>query len=62
RGEDWSRLGAKGTYVHEVTGALHHTMLDEPYVEIWTKHLSRYLIEIQANEKAKSSNKELAFS
>lgn len=47
---DWSRLGTKGTYVHQVTGTIHDSMMDDPYVGIWTSQLKRYLDEILPGE------------
>ncbi len=62
RDADWSGLGAKGTYVHEVIGTVHHTMLDEPYAGIWTRQLNRYLSDIEADEKIDSHDTEMVLS
>ncbi|MDA8326191.1 MAG: AMP-binding protein [Nitrospiraceae bacterium] len=62
RDADWSGLGAKGTYVHEVIGTVHHTMMDEPYVGIWTRQLNRYLSDIEADEKIDSHDTEMVLS
>jgi len=42
---DWDRLAAEVTHVHEVPGAGHHTIVNEPYVGIWAKKLDSYLDE-----------------
>ncbi len=49
--EFWSKFGGKGTFVSEVEGTVHHTMMDEPYVGIWTKELGHYLDMVHADEK-----------
>ncbi|MDA8388347.1 MAG: AMP-binding protein [Nitrospiraceae bacterium] len=51
RDADWGRLGAGGTYVHEVIGTVHHTMMNEPYAGIWTSRLSGYLDEYGAERR-----------
>ena len=50
-GEEWNSFGEKGTFVSEVIGTVHHTMMDEPYVGTWIKELNRCLDQIQAEEK-----------
>ena len=46
---DWNRLAGGELHIHEVPGAGHFNIINEPYVSTWAKHLSSYVDEIQAS-------------
>jgi len=45
---EWNRLAGGELHIHEVPGAGHFNIINEPYVSRWAKHLSSYVDEIQA--------------
>jgi len=47
---DWSRLAAGEVLVHEVPGAEHRNIKNEPFVGIWAKQLNSYLDEIRTKK------------
>ncbi len=47
---DWSRLAASEVIVHEVPGARHVTMTEEPFVGTWAKQLNSYLEATRATK------------
>jgi hypothetical protein len=53
-GEGLRQMIDGGLRVHQVPGADHESILNEPYVRIWADHLNRYLSEIPVRkEKSK---------
>jgi hypothetical protein len=50
---DWSSLACGGIEIHKISGAGHKTMREEPYIGIWAKRLSLFLVEAQKNVSGK---------
>jgi thioesterase domain-containing protein len=50
---DWSSLASGEMHVHEVAGAGHLNIINEPYVGIWAKQLASHLAELQAKKEDK---------
>ena len=46
---DWSRIASGRTEIHEIPGAEHLTIIQKPYISVWSKQLNAYLDQIQAN-------------
>jgi alpha-beta hydrolase superfamily lysophospholipase len=49
---DWSRLAADKVHVHEVPGAKHLTIMEDPFVVgTWAKQLNSYLNETRTGKE-----------